>query len=1088
MRKHNLLAVVLTLFLLVPASITWAQTISSQKGLTTAIFPTQNGNIKMYFPEKIRPGDAISGTILCEPTGKNAKQIEKSLAELTKYSVSVDGNKILVPAKPELFKWLVPKDRQVSSPIELLNVSGVRVAELSLKISEPGMNVPQSSQQCIIPTHALTGSPVTIRGTFDGDASNTICTLDNQPLQALTESPRECNLFYPADATGIKTLNVQEYGKQSCSQKVSSVQMNVSTGKLNLQKGEKTYIDVSIIGLQSLPDTALLSLNNISTGIVTMQPSNNLAIPLAPDSVATGSFNKRFNIQSIRTGSFTVNVNLDLPDQTEVPPPFKPKPGEYPPTQPQPPDNPQPKDTTVPQPPRRDSTTVAQCPTCNCSCEAGKIKFESKKGTISSYSVSVNGGCSGEFGDYPPCNPCDVIKPFIYDWTISFSADKPVAFVGGRNGPGVSINNPDNGSFSLSVIVTINCSKGSCTCKAVTSYLATNPPPPDDPPGKCDCNVDCKIKKLESKCGEANFEAVVNAECKGTNPKIKCTVASITYLWFIEDDGKSVAAINGSATGTAVKVKTGNAGSYTIFLKVTVTCSNGSVCEKICKLTETVTECILELEWCAGTSIKVKAVGYYPKESLLKDMRPGELIGFTVYGEDNDVPVQKSDCNGIIGYTPHPPVPDEVNYSWEVISFGKSGGELLQKAGNSNVYHLPYCMEQYPVKDEIVVRLNNKGGKATDEEVVVVFTIELSIEVNGYNDELSIGQGYAVPLRTIVATITHRVDNKPEDIVCPDIKPCCTALLPAKWEKGIERWVPPDIDIKVEYTSDKFPDNLVLLNVNEVLDYDNLIIKCFDPVSGKIIEKKISSIPDNIDYTWTVVSGRARLIYGKGRSVALIHNYGATNTVTVKCVITESNIQFTDGIPIILFKTISPRQKPMAIVALGNINYQINDVPFVDKIKLPHKHSELEEVVTVAANKYSAAGYTSKIFYTTKSSIAEDFFKNPKIQAVMLMGHGAVGTMELSDGSTFDNSKVGYSARTYWMCREPDVNLILHPTVREMSLMGCDTHHEKWPERFFRLEKYRAFRGPVYSTSYSSRIVTQIKNMKPTPPRIAPPE
>ena len=78
MRKLPIFSAVLTLFLLIPASITWAQKISSEKGLTTAVFQTQYGKIKVYLPDDIRPGDMISGTILTEPKGNNTKQTKKS--------------------------------------------------------------------------------------------------------------------------------------------------------------------------------------------------------------------------------------------------------------------------------------------------------------------------------------------------------------------------------------------------------------------------------------------------------------------------------------------------------------------------------------------------------------------------------------------------------------------------------------------------------------------------------------------------------------------------------------------------------------------------------------------------------------------------------------------------------------------------------------------------------------------------------------------------------------------------------------------------------------------------------------------------
>ncbi|MBI3137319.1 MAG: hypothetical protein HYZ15_01905 [Sphingobacteriales bacterium] len=97
MRKSLLSTVVLSLFLLVPASIIWAQTISSQKGLTTAVFTTKYGQVKTYLPDDIRPGDRISGTISATPFGNTKNQKEKNRARLLSYRIRIDGTDYPVP-------------------------------------------------------------------------------------------------------------------------------------------------------------------------------------------------------------------------------------------------------------------------------------------------------------------------------------------------------------------------------------------------------------------------------------------------------------------------------------------------------------------------------------------------------------------------------------------------------------------------------------------------------------------------------------------------------------------------------------------------------------------------------------------------------------------------------------------------------------------------------------------------------------------------------------------------------------------------------------------------------------------------------
>ena len=67
----------------------FAQTVSSQKGLTTAVFNLTEGQIKIYLPDDIRPGETISGTVTIEPAGESAKEKNRNKESLEKYSVQL---------------------------------------------------------------------------------------------------------------------------------------------------------------------------------------------------------------------------------------------------------------------------------------------------------------------------------------------------------------------------------------------------------------------------------------------------------------------------------------------------------------------------------------------------------------------------------------------------------------------------------------------------------------------------------------------------------------------------------------------------------------------------------------------------------------------------------------------------------------------------------------------------------------------------------------------------------------------------------------------------------------------------------------
>jgi hypothetical protein len=291
----------------------FAQTVSTQKGLTTVVFNLPAGIIKVYLPDDIRPGDMISGSVLSVPSGKNGKQTAKNLAALKKYVIEFNGQKISIAEAATGFQCNMDKSMQPLRTLNLMNGNGENAGLVNIQ-SANNEKTQQAPAECKIPTHALTAAPLKIMGSFDGNSSNTNCTFGGQSCEVIAESVWFCIIQIPADAKGIKTLEVKEKNKPACSQKISGVEMNVTAGKTNLLKGEKTFFDVKLTGLRGLAGMALLTLDNVTTNTVTMLPANNVIIPLNPDSVEDGNYNGHFNIQSINNGRFTINVNLDLAD------------------------------------------------------------------------------------------------------------------------------------------------------------------------------------------------------------------------------------------------------------------------------------------------------------------------------------------------------------------------------------------------------------------------------------------------------------------------------------------------------------------------------------------------------------------------------------------------------------------------------------------------------------------------------------------------------------------------------------------------------------------------------------------------------
>ena len=287
-------------------TVTLSNHVIAQKGLEVKEFVLKEGKIKVYLPDDIRPGETISGTVIVEPSGTSEKEKIRNKESLEKYTLHLVDD---ISGKKELSR-LFRFSSKSNNPSITLTLNNKVVSNAAV----PVKNMTSTSGALSLPTHILTAAPARIKGPFDGDASNTQCRIDGKEMEILAESPRQCIIRFPEAASGPHTVSVTEKN-ETTEKTVSAVNMDVNAGKLNLQKGEKTYVDVTISGLQNLPSNASLTCVNTSTAVVTMIGGESQVITIPPATISgSGTFNKRFDLQSTRTGSFSVTVNLDLPE------------------------------------------------------------------------------------------------------------------------------------------------------------------------------------------------------------------------------------------------------------------------------------------------------------------------------------------------------------------------------------------------------------------------------------------------------------------------------------------------------------------------------------------------------------------------------------------------------------------------------------------------------------------------------------------------------------------------------------------------------------------------------------------------------
>lgn len=277
----------------------------------TTITMEDLGELRLVTPADIFAGDKFSAGIKMTPAGKKEKDIARNTGTLNNSTVYLGNNSFPV-SQINSGPITLTADEIRNLPVKIVDPGGKQLYQTFL----PGLftNPIPLSPDFKIPTHGLTGANFRVFGPFDGNSSTTKCMIGNQPAQIIAESPRQCIIEFPMNAKGPTTITIEENGV-SITENISGVDFTITAGRMNLKRGESTYIDILITGLQNLPDNATLSIANITTNVVTMAGGNTQVITIPPSGITgAGQYSNRFNIQSLMTGDFSINIDLKLPE------------------------------------------------------------------------------------------------------------------------------------------------------------------------------------------------------------------------------------------------------------------------------------------------------------------------------------------------------------------------------------------------------------------------------------------------------------------------------------------------------------------------------------------------------------------------------------------------------------------------------------------------------------------------------------------------------------------------------------------------------------------------------------------------------
>lgn len=286
-------------------------------------FESRQGKVTIRLPEDIRAGDTISGTVVIEPQGATNEERMANAATLEGLVIEIDGKQTRVADGMVLLKvgsagGMVPmllRDA-VNNPVNVMGIAAT-TADAPVQLQPQPQTLPPAAQA---------GLPLTIPGSFDGNAANTTASLNGQPVQIIAESPRQAVVDCPPGVTGPTTLTVSD-PVGTMTGKTNLVGLSLSTPRTTLMRGEKTVVTLRVAGLEGLQQGLNVAVQ--ASPSVRLEGGNAQTVAIDPARTSAGVAERRFNLTMSAPGPFDVSARLlDPGEQTPTPaakPPLPPR-------------------------------------------------------------------------------------------------------------------------------------------------------------------------------------------------------------------------------------------------------------------------------------------------------------------------------------------------------------------------------------------------------------------------------------------------------------------------------------------------------------------------------------------------------------------------------------------------------------------------------------------------------------------------------------------------------------------------------------------------------------------------------------------
>lgn len=294
-----------------------AEVISEQdNGLLTTTFKTSKGDVTVYLPGDIYAEDVISGTVLCEPKGKNEKQIEKNGNVLNGYVVELEDKKETVEKKK--MNWEIPATITGGIvPLVLKDLKGKEIgkAEIPANNSPRHVDIPEipGEGDYSFPPYSQTGQTGRIPGYYDGLFDNTNLEIDDEAVILLAESPGNLYFETPSNLSGPADIVLRE-GSVTVQDRMHILDLNMTADKLNLMKGEQATVTLEVRGLLGIEQDVPVRIVNLTPEVILMKGGDEQVEIIHPEAINNvDAWIHTFIVEAIRAGAFSVQSNVEQP-------------------------------------------------------------------------------------------------------------------------------------------------------------------------------------------------------------------------------------------------------------------------------------------------------------------------------------------------------------------------------------------------------------------------------------------------------------------------------------------------------------------------------------------------------------------------------------------------------------------------------------------------------------------------------------------------------------------------------------------------------------------------------------------------------